>query len=79
MMCCRDEWKGYIPPYVPRFYDGWQPAPTLVDEPISRPDLNSSMYDDRPPLHRPAYVSMLVRYGGQGIVCQTCVQAIALS
>ncbi|KAL8618908.1 hypothetical protein ACOMHN_020327 [Nucella lapillus] len=26
----KDEWKGYMPPYVPRFYDGWQPAPVLL-------------------------------------------------
>uniref|UniRef100_A0A0B7BDQ4 SH3 domain-containing protein n=1 Tax=Arion vulgaris TaxID=1028688 RepID=A0A0B7BDQ4_9EUPU len=27
----RDEWQGPIPPYVPEFYDGWQPAAN-VDE-----------------------------------------------
>ncbi|KAL8574358.1 hypothetical protein ACOMHN_057350 [Nucella lapillus] len=42
----KDEWKGYIPPYVPRFYDGWQPAPTLVDEPIAT----------RPPMEAPVVV-----------------------
>ncbi|XP_076450323.1 epidermal growth factor receptor kinase substrate 8-like [Babylonia areolata] len=37
----KDEWKGYIPPYVPRFYDGWQPAPTMVEEPKARPALDA--------------------------------------
>ncbi|CAG5116293.1 unnamed protein product, partial [Candidula unifasciata] len=27
----RDEWQGPIPPYVPEFYDGWQPAAGLDD------------------------------------------------
>ncbi|KAK7098896.1 epidermal growth factor receptor kinase substrate 8-like isoform X6 [Littorina saxatilis] len=31
----KDEWKGHCPAYVPKFYDGWQPAPTLVDEPTT--------------------------------------------
>ncbi|BFZ16179.1 hypothetical protein BsWGS_19218 [Bradybaena similaris] len=34
----RDEWQGPIPPYVPEFYDGWQPAAGLDDVP-SRPAL----------------------------------------
>ncbi|XP_076471438.1 epidermal growth factor receptor kinase substrate 8-like protein 1 isoform X2 [Babylonia areolata] len=39
----KEEWKGYIPPYVPRFYDGWQPAPTVVEEPASRASLESAV------------------------------------
>ncbi|XP_013406979.1 epidermal growth factor receptor kinase substrate 8 isoform X6 [Lingula anatina] len=27
----RDAWKGYVPPYVPRFYDGWQPGGPMED------------------------------------------------
>ena len=23
---CRDEWKGYVPPFTPRFSDGWKPS-----------------------------------------------------
>ena len=42
-LCFRDEWKGSVPPYVPRFYDGWQPAPTLVDEVAPRPSIESAM------------------------------------
>uniref|UniRef100_A0A0B7BBK8 SH3 domain-containing protein n=1 Tax=Arion vulgaris TaxID=1028688 RepID=A0A0B7BBK8_9EUPU len=32
----RDAWQGYIPPYVPEFYDGWQPAAAVLDELASR-------------------------------------------
>ncbi|PVD21182.1 hypothetical protein C0Q70_19350 [Pomacea canaliculata] len=35
----KEEWKGPIPPYVPRFYDGWQPAPMVVEEPVVRPQI----------------------------------------
>ncbi|KAH9491472.1 hypothetical protein Btru_044926 [Bulinus truncatus] len=28
----REEWNGHIPPYVPEFYDGWQPAAGVIDE-----------------------------------------------
>ena len=42
-LCFRDEWKGYLPPYVPRFYDGWQPAPTLVDEPAPRSNIETAV------------------------------------
>ena len=31
-VCYRDEWSGYVPPYTPRFYNGWQPSPQAVDE-----------------------------------------------
>ncbi|XP_013406941.1 epidermal growth factor receptor kinase substrate 8-like protein 2 isoform X2 [Lingula anatina] len=35
----RDAWKGYVPPYVPRFYDGWQPGgPVQFDD-----DANSAI------------------------------------
>ncbi|KAK7477569.1 hypothetical protein BaRGS_00031174, partial [Batillaria attramentaria] len=39
----KEDWKGYIPPYVPRFYDGWQPAPTVVDEVVVRPQLETAL------------------------------------
>lgn len=32
----RDEWQGHIPPYIPEFYDGWQPAAAVIDELASR-------------------------------------------
>ena len=32
-----------MPPYVPRFYDGWQPAPNLVDEPPPRANIESAV------------------------------------
>ncbi|CAL1535450.1 unnamed protein product [Lymnaea stagnalis] len=32
----RDEWNGHIPPYVPEFYDGWQPAAGVIDELTAR-------------------------------------------
>lgn len=25
----RDKWKHFVPPYTPRFYNGWHPAPSL--------------------------------------------------
>ncbi|XP_045175289.2 epidermal growth factor receptor kinase substrate 8-like isoform X6 [Mercenaria mercenaria] len=28
----KDEWNSSVPPYNPRFYNGWQPSPQLVDE-----------------------------------------------
>lgn len=28
----RDDWKGYVPPYLLRFSDGWQPHPSLLDD-----------------------------------------------
>ncbi|CAH1787442.1 unnamed protein product [Owenia fusiformis] len=28
----REQWKAYAPPYNPRFYDGWQPHPSLLEE-----------------------------------------------
>ena len=31
-LTCRDQWKGYVPPYFPRFSDGWQPSPSVIDE-----------------------------------------------
>lgn len=28
LMCVgRDQWKGYVPPYTPKFTDGWNPEP----------------------------------------------------
>ncbi|GFR76126.1 epidermal growth factor receptor kinase substrate 8 [Elysia marginata] len=44
----RDEWSGPIPPYVPEFYDGWQPAATIMDDMTAR-SLLSQPVDDRPP------------------------------
>ncbi|GAB1601288.1 epidermal growth factor receptor kinase substrate 8-like protein 2 isoform X2 [Argonauta hians] len=29
----REDYKGEVPPYTPRFYNGWHPAPTLDDYP----------------------------------------------
>ncbi|XP_064600672.1 epidermal growth factor receptor kinase substrate 8-like protein 2 isoform X2 [Liolophura sinensis] len=28
----REQWRGSVPPYMPRFYNGWQPAPSDIDE-----------------------------------------------
>ena len=28
----RDEWRGYVPPYAPRFSNGWAPGPSVVEE-----------------------------------------------
>lgn len=28
----RDEWHGYVPSYNPRFYNGYQPSPQLVED-----------------------------------------------
>ena len=30
-VCFRDEWKGYVPPYTPRFSDGWKPSVSHLD------------------------------------------------
>ncbi|XP_050408948.1 uncharacterized protein LOC126823921 isoform X2 [Patella vulgata] len=39
----RDEWKGYVPNYTPRFYDGWQPAPGPMENGFrNHPDLESA-------------------------------------
>ncbi|XP_036363344.1 epidermal growth factor receptor kinase substrate 8 isoform X2 [Octopus sinensis] len=27
----REDYKGYVPPYTPRFYNGWHPAPSADD------------------------------------------------
>ncbi|XP_055900793.1 epidermal growth factor receptor kinase substrate 8-like protein 1 isoform X3 [Biomphalaria glabrata] len=55
----RDEWNGHIPPYVPEFYDGWQPAAGVIDEMTARTAVmaqqpiaidhgrNSGLMDDR--------------------------------
>ena len=32
VLCYRDEWKGYVPPYVPRFSNGWNPSPSVLDD-----------------------------------------------
>ncbi|GFN86749.1 epidermal growth factor receptor kinase substrate 8, partial [Plakobranchus ocellatus] len=48
----RDEWNGHIPPYVPEFYDGWQPAATILDDMTARSLLNQPIPDPvmmRPP------------------------------
>ena len=31
LVCSRDEWKGYVPPYTPRFSDGWKPSVSHLD------------------------------------------------
>ncbi|XP_074660746.1 epidermal growth factor receptor kinase substrate 8-like isoform X2 [Tubulanus polymorphus] len=29
----REQWKGYVPPYYPRFANGWEPYAPSIDEP----------------------------------------------
>ena len=28
----RDQWKGYVPAYVPRFMDGWEPSSSWFND-----------------------------------------------
>ena len=37
----REDFKGYVQPYTPRFYNGWQPSPQVIDE-INRPGPSGS-------------------------------------
>lgn len=31
-VCCRDQYKGHVPPYHPTFLDGWSPEYPIIDE-----------------------------------------------
>ena len=28
----REQWKGHVHPYYPRFWDGWEPSPDFLGE-----------------------------------------------
>ncbi|XP_059170849.1 epidermal growth factor receptor kinase substrate 8-like isoform X3 [Physella acuta] len=60
----RDEWNGHIPPYVPEFYDGWQPAAGVIDEltarsaimaqqPMIEPMRTQPVIEERPRAYNP--------------------------
>lgn len=46
----RDQWGYPVPPYSPRFYNGWQPAPNVFDDSnmSSRPPPRETPYNDDP-------------------------------
>ncbi|RUS73389.1 hypothetical protein EGW08_018849, partial [Elysia chlorotica] len=44
----RDEWMGPIPPYVPEFYDGWQPAAPLLEDMTVRSFLSHPVHENPP-------------------------------
>ena len=37
----REDYKGYVQPYTPRFYNGWQPSPQVIEE-VNRPGPSGS-------------------------------------
>lgn len=71
LLFVRDEWRGHIPPYVPEFYDGWQPAAafdeqTLRSAPMAQPAIMASTL----PMIEPARTQPVVEERRRGYVCK---------
>lgn len=67
----RDEWQGHIPPYVPEFYDGWQPAAGVIDELTARSALMSqpAIMPATVPMIEPARTQAVIEDRQRGYVC----------